>query len=347
MSKFNLSLVASIVVASAFFVSDAKAQSLEQAVASALHTHPEIRQAFSRFKSREEDVNAASSGYLPSVDVTAGYGYEFVDSPAQRRSALGRGDGQTELMRGEFGITIRQLLFDGMFTSSEVDRNLYEAGADKWTLLSTAEDLALAVSRAYLLAIKAEQFVVLSQKNVASHEEILVQIKERTESGVGSIADLSQATGRLARAQSNLIAAQNNLLDAQTQYDRLTNTRAKNLVMPVPDADMLPANEKEGLQLAIAKHPVIKSASQDIKAATAFKDSVKASYYPTFTLELEANSDNDINGESGENLFGATVGGHRNDFRAMVRMRYNLYEGGRNVAQEKKCGIQSIRSAGN
>ena len=295
---------------------------------------------FLAFKSREEDVNAASSGYLPSVDVTAGYGYEYVDSPSQRRSALGRGDGETELLRGEFGITIRQLLFDGLFTSSEVDRNLYEAGADKWALLSSAEDLALSVSQAYLLAIKADQLVLLSEKNVASHQEILGQIQERTDSGVGSIADLSQAKGRLARAQSNLIAAQNNQLDARTQYYRLTNAQARNLVMPVPDADMLPTNEQTGLKMALDKHPVIKSAQQDIKAASSFKDTVKASYYPTFSLELEANADNDINGESGENFFGNNVGGHRNDFRAMVRMRYNLYEGGRNVAQERSAAYR-------
>ena len=65
------------------------AQSLEQAVALALDTHPDIRQAFARFKSKEEDVNRATAGYLPTVDITAGYGYEYTDTPSNRRSGLG------------------------------------------------------------------------------------------------------------------------------------------------------------------------------------------------------------------------------------------------------------------
>jgi len=47
------------------------AQSLEMAVAQALDTHPDIKQAFARFKSKEEDVNRASAGYLPTLDLTA------------------------------------------------------------------------------------------------------------------------------------------------------------------------------------------------------------------------------------------------------------------------------------
>jgi adhesin transport system outer membrane protein len=318
-----------------FFSGSITAQSLEEAVAQALDSHPEIRQSFARFKSKEEDVNRASAGYFPTVDLTAGYGYEYTDTPGNRRSALGTGDGETELARGEFGLSIRQILFDGMLTTSEVDRTTFEADAERWTLFATAEDLALRVSKAYLNFLQAEQVVELSEKNIATHQDIYAQIKERTDSGLGNIADLSQITGRLARAQSNLISARNNYLDAKTQFIRLTNTQPEALVLPVPDADMLPKNKGSGLRLAIAQHPVIKSALQDIKAARSFKSSVKSKYYPTLSLELAANADNDIAGESGLNQFGPNVGGHRNDATAMLRLRYNFYAGGKDVASER------------
>lgn len=325
---------------SALCSSQINAQSLEAAVAQALDTHPDIRQAFARFKAKEEDVNRASAGYLPTVDLTAGYGYEYTDTPGNRRSSLGFSDGETELKRGEFGITLKQIIYDGMFTSSEVDRTKYEAVAEKWTLIASAEDIALEVSKAYLNYLKAEQTITLAQKNVDSHQEIFEQIKERTESGLGSVADLSQVTGRLARAKSNLISAQNNALDAKAQFIRLTNTQPKNLVMPVPDADMLPKSHQEGLDFAIKNHPVIKSAAKDIKAAQAFKGSVKASYYPTVTFELSANADNDLAGEDGLNRFGDNVGGHRNDVTAMVRLKYNLYSGGKDKAQERSAAYK-------
>jgi len=329
---------------SALSVKGLYAQSLEQAVALALDTHPDIRQAFARFKSKEEDVNRASAGYLPTVDITAGYGYEYTNSPSNRRSALGFDDGETELGRGEFGVSLRQMLFDGMFTSSEVKRTKFEASAEQWALISTAEDLALSVSQAYLNYLKNQQLVTLSEKNVESHQVIYGQIKERTDSGMGSIADLSQATGRLARAQSNLIAARNNYQDARAEFISLTNITPDDLVMPVPDADMLPNDNASGLNLAIEQHPIIKSAQQDIHAARAFGGSVKANYYPKLSLEVAANADNDVAGEDGFNRFGDNVGGHRNDFSVMLRMRYNLYSGGKDVALERSAAYQTIEA---
>jgi adhesin transport system outer membrane protein len=317
-----------------------QAQSLEEAVAMALDSHPDIRQSFARFKSKEEDVNQAKAGYFPTIDLTAGYGYESTDTPGNRRSELGFDDGETELNRGELGISLRQMIFDGMFTRNEVKRTKFEASAQQWALISTAEDLALSVSQAYLNYLKTEQLIALAEKNVSSHEVIYSQIKERTDSGLGSIADFSQISGRLARAQSNLIAARNNNQDARVQFIRLTNTMPKELVMPVPDADMLPRDASSGLILAIERHPIIKSARQDINAARSFKDTVNASYYPTLSLELAANSDNDIAGESGINRFGPNVGGHRNDLSAMVRLRYNFYAGGKDAAQDRSAAYK-------
>jgi adhesin transport system outer membrane protein len=320
------------------------AQSLEQAVALALDTHPDIGQAFARFKSKEEDVNRATAGYLPTVDITAGYGYEYTDTPGNRRIDSGFGDSETELGRGEFGVSLRQMLFDGMFTNSEVKRTKFEASAEQWALISTAEDLALSVSQAYLNFLKNQQLVTLSEKNVESHQKIYEQIKERTDSGLGSIADLSQVTGRLARAQSNLISARNNYRDAGTEFISLTNVTPDDLVMPVPDADMLPKDNTSGLIFAIERHPIIKSARQDINAARAFGSSVKANYYPKLSLELAANADNDVAGESGFDRFGPNVGGHRNDLTIMLRMRYNLYSGGKDVALERSAAYKTIEA---
>lgn len=340
MFSLNKITVVGFLSLAALYSVNIKAQSLEAAVATALDTHPDIRQAFARFKSKEEDVNRAFAGYFPTIDLTAGYGYEYTDTPGNRRSAINGNDGETELARGEFGVSIQQILFDGMYTSNEIDRTKFEASAEQWTLIANAEDLALQVAKAYLNFIKTAELVKLSEKNIVSHQAIYDQIKERTDSGLGNIADLSQVTGRLARAQSNMISARNNNLDARAQFIRLTNTQPDNLILPVPDADMLPKNKTTGLNLAIESHPVIRSAQQDISAARAFKSSVNARYYPTLSLELAANSDNDIAGESGINQFGQDVGGHRNDATAMLRLRYNFYSGGKDIATERSAAYK-------
>jgi len=340
MFKLNRKVMVGLLSLSTLYSVNLNAQSLEEAVATALDTHPDIRQSFARFKAKEEDVNRAFAGYLPTIDLTAGYGYEYTDTPGYRRSAVDGEDGKTELARGEFGISIKQMLFDGMFTSNEVKRTKFEASAEQWTLIANAEDLALQVSKAYLNFLKTEALIKLAEKNIASHQEIYDQIKERTDSGLGSIADLSQVTGRLARAQANMISARNNSLDARTQFIRLVNMQPKELVLPVPDADMLPKDKNRGLELALENHPIIRSAQQDINAAQSFKSSINASYYPSLSLEVDANSDNDLAGESGINRFGTDVGGHRNDATVMLRMRYNLFSGGKDVANKRNAAYK-------
>lgn len=318
--------------------------SLEQTVALALDTHPDVRQAFARFKSKEEDVNQAKAGFLPTINIVAGYGYEYTDSPSNRRVDLGFDDGETELKRGEFGINLRQMLFDGMFTRTEVKRTKFEASAEQWALISAAENIALSVSQAYLNYLKAQQLVTLSEKSIVIHEQIKAKIQDRTDSGFGTIGDLSQVSGRLARARSNLIAAENNHEDARDEFISVTNTAPNNLVMPFPDSRMLPKNRIDGQIFAVGNHPIIKSAQQDINAAHAFKGSVKSNYYPKLSLELAANVNNDLVGESGFNRFGPNVGGHRNDLSVMLRMRYNLYAGGKDASLKRSAAYKTTEA---
>ena len=322
----------------------AHSQTLEQAVAHTLDTNPDLRVAFNRFKAREEQVNQAIAGYMPTIDITGGYGYEQTDSVStRRRPNVGDvdSDGVAELNRGEFGVSLKQMLFDGFYTSSEVDRYSFEASADQWALLAAAEDMALDVSKVYLNYLRTDEVLKLAEKNLNSHKDIYEQIKQRTDSGLGSTADLSQITGRLARANANVISARNNLLDAKAQFIRVIAADPVDLIQPVPDADLLPKDLNSGLADAQENHPILKSAANDIRAAENERSSVQASYYPQVSLELNGNWNNDVGGEDGVSaLASQNVGGYNNDLVAMVRVRYNLFAGGKDLAREKETAYK-------
>lgn len=312
-------------------------QSLEQAVAFTFETHPELRVAYTRFKVNEKQVEQAEAGYWPTIDVTAGIGYEYTDSPGTRRSGLIGDDDTVDLTRRELGVSLKQELFSGFHTSNEVDRTSYATSAQQWRLYGVAEDLALEVSKVYLNIIKAEKLVGLSEKNLAEHDAIYQQIKLRTDSGFGSSADLSQINGRLAKAHSNLIAAKNNYLDSKVIFYRVINQRPDNLVIPYPDASMLPATEEEGIQIALQNHPVIKSASSDIQSARAQYGSAKSTYYPRVSFDLEGNFNDNIDGEDGHV---GNVGGENNEVLAMIRVSYNIFAGGENEAYVKETAYK-------
>ncbi|MCK7632032.1 TolC family outer membrane protein [Shewanella sp. JNE10-2] len=317
-----------------------QSQTLEQAVAHTIDTNPDLRVAFNRFKAREEQVNQAMAGYMPTIDITGGYGYEQTDSVSTRRR-VDLSDGTNELNRGEFGVSLKQMLFDGFYTSSEVNRYSFEASADQWALLAAAEDMALEVSKVYLNYLRTLEVLKLAEKNLDSHKEIYDQIKQRTDSGLGSTADLSQISGRLARANANVMSARNNLLDAKAQYVKVVESEPVDLIQPVPDADMLPKDLSSSLNDAQQNHPILKSAANDIRAAENERSSVQSNYYPQVSLELSGNWNNDIGGEDGvSNLASQNVGGHNNDLLAMVRVKYNLFAGGRDLAREKETAYK-------
>ncbi|PSW04140.1 TolC family outer membrane protein [Photobacterium lipolyticum] len=332
--------MAALAVASVLLPASALAQTLEQAVAYTLDTHPEIRQAFNRFKSREEQVNQAFTGYLPKVDLTAGYGWEQTDSPSTRRQAqTSNDDDKIDLDRRELGISLKQILFDGFFTSSEVSRFRNEASSEQWTLFSTAENTALEVAKVYLNYMQAQEVVKLSEKNLANHQEIYERIKEKTESGLGSTADLSQIKGRLARAKSNLVSAKNNLFDTRSQYQKVVNRAPDDMILPVPDAVMIPANLDEALKWAQENHPTLKATNSDIQAAKYERKSAKSNYYPQVSLELSGNWDENVDGVDGSGIT-SDVGGESNELQAMVRLRYNLFSGGKDQARDREASYK-------
>lgn len=335
------SLVACAMLSSVIFAPVISAQTLEQAVAKALDNNPDLRIALTKFKVAEERVNQATASYLPTIDLTAGYGYEETNSPGTRRGIYATtDDGKAGLKRGELSLSLKQMLFDGFYTSSDSSRTEHEASAEQWTLFSTAENLALEVVKIYNEVLKNKEVLSLSEKNLQSHQEIYEQIKERTESGLGSVADLSQVTGRLARANVNLIAATNNYRDSIAKFIKLVNQQPNELIVPVPDADLMPTTQADGLSDALVNHPVIRSSANDIKAARYAKETFNSSYYPTVSFEIDATANNNLSGEEGIDRFGTDVGSHNNSASAMIRMKYNIYSGGRNASQSRAAAYQ-------
>jgi len=315
------------------------AQSLEQAVAFTFDTHPELRVAYSHFKVSEQQIEQAKSGFLPTLDITAGIGYEYTDSPVTRRKIGSDEEGTVELTRREIGLNLKQELFSGFHTLSEIKRTRYTTKADQWRLLGIAEDLALEVSKVYVDLIKTKELVALAERNLSAHQEIYEQIKQRTDSGFGSSADLSQINGRLAKAHSNLIATKNNYLDSEVTFYRVIEQRPNNLIIPYPDASLLPKTIAEGLQLTHKNHPVIKSAVNDIEAARAQYTSAKSNFYPKISFDVNANFNDNLDGEDGTTLIG-DVGGENNEVTAMLRVSYNVFSGGKDHAFAKETAYK-------
>ena len=95
-----------------------QATTLEQAVKDSLLWHPQVNASANSRYSAEQDLRAAKGGYLPSLDLTAGSGWEQTDNSTTRAA----GEHLRNLNRSESAINLTQNVFNGFATTSEVAR---------------------------------------------------------------------------------------------------------------------------------------------------------------------------------------------------------------------------------
>ena len=269
-------------------------------------------------------MNEASSGaYLPSVDLDAGVGYEGINPAESNRKS-------TDLTRKEATITLTQLIWDGSATLNDIDRTAADAESVRYQLLADAQDKALEVAKVYLDAVKAYEVLTLSENNLKVHKKIYQDIKKRVDSGIGSTADLTQVEARLAKAHGNLVAAQNNLFDTHTIFTRLVGQAPQGLIFPRADQNFIPYTVDDAIDLAFNSHPVIKISKADVDSAKFQYKQSKGNYYPTVSVEASQTWRDDAAG----------VEGNSDETTAMLRMRYNLYNGGSDSANAESFAYQ-------
>jgi adhesin transport system outer membrane protein len=267
----------------------------------------------------EEQMNAAKGGYLPQVDLLAGYGREGTDSPSTRGAS---GHGYQTLTRGESSLRLQQMLFDGFATSGEVGRQRATVNARAYELLGNSERTALSVTEVYLDVLKRQAMVRLAEDNLRSHERIYDQISLRSQRGVGRMVDLDQAEARLAQARNNLITERTNLADARVNYFSVVGREASELSQPQGLLGQLPENLRLAREEMLTNNPFLSSAEADVEATEQQYQAAKSTFYPRFDAELSSGVDNNVDGAPG----------HSNEWQAMLRMRYNLFAGGSNSA---------------
>ncbi|MDG1581755.1 TolC family outer membrane protein [Pseudomonas sp. GOM6] len=311
--------------------SQAQAMTLSEAIQSTIDNHPELHASMNDRLSADEDVKVAKGGYLPTVDLLAGYGREQTDSPSTR--ALGDHNKETLNYR-DAELRLRQMLFDGFNTPNEVARTKSVVDSRAYYVQGTSESLALRTVEVYLDVLKRREMVALAENNLQAHLRVNDQIGLRSEQGVGSNADLDQSKARLALAENNLYTEQVNLADAEANFFSATGRMPDELETPASIKGEIPEDLAAARQGVMDNNPYLKSAQADVYAAEKQYEVAKAPFYPRFDLELATTADDNVQGDEG----------HYNTWRAAVVMNYNLFNGMRDKARLQSAAHQINQS---
>ena len=310
------------------------AETLEEVIGKALKENPQAIAGMNRYRAEIEAVDIAWGGYLPSLDLSAGYGKQKRDYPEPEEGVPQNPSDGVTLTRKEGSISVRQSLFSGFNTSSSVSQARFKATAEQHRLQSTLQDLSLRISEVYIKVLERRDLLGQAEQNLKIHDSIFKQIEQRTRQGISRSSDLTQIEGRRARANANLINARNNLQDAESEYLRLVGSMPGDLQQPGSHKLEMPASFDMALQTAVKSNPGIIATDFDIKSAESFYSSQQSNFYPTLDLELDQSWRHNVDGQLGT----------QKDTTAILRMRYNLFRGGSDRARLKESAFRTEES---
>lgn len=314
-SKFNkLALGVGLIFSSNL----AYSMTLQDAVNQTLTSHPDILSAQEEQGAAKSDVSQAKGGWLPSFDVEAGIGHENTNNPATRATS----GGDVNFTRQESNFVIRQLLFDGGNVSNQVREAKANYKTRVFQVSETEQLLGFQAAEAYLNVLRARELVTIAQFDVKAHEDLFQKVQKRLKAGAGRKSELQLADSRLALSMSELDRELGGLHDANDTYIKLVGSAPpKQLSMPKPPKNM-PHSLQQAQQLAMQINPTVKATDMQIAANQAAKGVAKSTFLPTFTLDVSQSYNNNLDG----------VKGYNNEKLEMVRMTYNVFNGGSDKA---------------
>jgi adhesin transport system outer membrane protein len=282
------------------------AETLQEAVEEMLTSNPDVLTVKYNRLARDQEVRQARSGYLPQLDFIGGVGVQDIE--AGQDSSLGT---------QEYMLSLRQNVFTGFADRNEIERQQSRVKSAAYRLHATADGTALQTAKVYLEVLRNEELLKLALENQLNHQRIADQIKLRSQSGVDSKADMDQIDGRLALADSNVVVTEINLLDAKNNYLAVVGRMPENLIKPEPPNQFMPPSLEDAIQLAIDKHPTLKSANADLEARVSQDRVASAKFMPIVDIEVDQHWRDNVDGYKGS----------RDELIAAIRLRYNLFHG--------------------
>ncbi len=334
--KLSTSIVTLLMIL--LFESDiAWAETLQEAINTTLENNPQAQASLNRFQASATAVNEARSGYLPTVDIHTGIGYQRLDSPLTRDRGNKPPLNQHNFKVHQNSLSINQNLFHGFSTTHELEKSKEQKYADQEKLRVTAESLAQKVSEVYFDVLNSRKQVEIAQKNLEVHQRIHRFILHRSVQGISNESELYQIDGRLARAQAELIKTTHHLKDAESSYIKLTNQFPGELTTPSFEYAYLPESLDEAIKITVSEHPALLAMGHEVKSSEAAYDQSRSLFLPSVNLSVTKRWDKNVNG----------MEGRHDDTMAVVSLSYNLFSGGAHSAKRQAAAYRAEESRAN
>ena len=296
--------------------------SLHQSVDEALKFSPQLQALTHEHQAAEFDLKQSRGRYLPSVDLLLGYGLEQHSDSVTRRAGADPSDNDWD-SRGDATLRLTQNVYDGGETRQQVAIQQALLDSANFQIKSAAQTVALDAITAHLDVFRQRELVALAEKNLTVHQDIYQSLSEREQAGAGSIADVTQAQARMARAQSTLYLSKADLSKALANYSRVAG------FAPEPEAvtyagvpETLPPTLEKALELMENNNPELLALTTTLAENDARVALARSTYKPKIDIQLSSRYNDQLEGDRS----------WQNTNDAMLNLRWNLFNGGQDRA---------------
>lgn len=263
---------------------------LREMVEKTISANPQVQAQFHTYQSALDEQGVARGQLFPKADIVSTY---------SKQETMVPNIGNTELPEYQTQLVIKQLLFDGFATTSEVRRLNHAARVRYYELLNTMQEVTLDMIKSYIDIQRYEQLVEYAKENYVAHKQMFERIEERVQAGVGRRVDLEQASGRLALAEANLLTETTNLHDVKANFQRLVGELPPQ-TMEIVDFSKygLDPTVTDALAVAYKQSPQLHSAIENIVATQEELKTKEGKYYPRLDLQARKGLDVSSNGRN-------------------------------------------------
>jgi adhesin transport system outer membrane protein len=288
MKRFYQSIVAITgFIISASALADSP-MTLREMVEKTIASNPQVQTQFHTYQSALAEQGIVRGQLFPSADIVSTY---------RKQEQVIDNFGNTDSPEFQTQLVIRQLLFDGFATTSELRRLNHAARVRYYELLNTMQEITLEMIQAYIDIQRYEQLTEYAKENYIVHKQMFERIEERVTAGVGRRVDLEQASGRLALAEANLLTETTNLHDVKARFQRLVGE------LPPPTMEVVDFSQlgltptvTDALAIAYKHNPQLHSSIENIIATQEELNTREALYYPRLDLQARKGLDVSSNG---------------------------------------------------
>lgn len=306
---------------------------LSDTVTTALEYSPRLQVLQANQEAIGFERDRAKGGYYPQVDVAFGYGVEAHSDEITRPEGV-----ENHFYdRLEGSILLSQLLYDGKETRSLVEIEEAKLASAGYRTFDNAEAIALDAIIAHMEVYRQRELVGLAQMNVDDHLKVLNKLEERQEAGAGSIADVDQTQARLARAYASQALLQAKLKTAEANYQRVVGKLAGDVEFFNVPPDLRPKSLDEAVQQTVENNPKTLALDANVDEASKRVELSKSNFLPKIHAELGSRYTDQA--ESSET--------YEHNNQAMVRVRWNIFNGHSDVADRKAAMARKMQAASN